>query len=286
MLLLVTMQIGCSQWKQTWGLESEKKKSPFGFAQNRLPVDAVELQLIVAKIDPRDVELEKQAWSELDQQAIDLDVRKRLAANGIRCGVSTARLPLSLQNLIQHHAQSREADATNAESLVGEETLEQIMQVRAGHPSHIIMSPTFPRLAWIVDDEGYLYGDDNRQARCQFTLKTRPTSNNLVRIEMIPEITFGDTRQQIGVGNSALVYEMAQDRHILTPLAVDAELAEGQWLVIGNAESPSGIGQTFLKEPEEAGGRRKLILLRISKLSTDELFSPNSHRRAIATPTD
>ena len=282
-LSVVTIGIfGCSRWKDRQ--TTQKGRNHFELTAPELPVDAVEMEMIIARINPEDAETEERVWNELDQQAIDIGIRKRLAANGIRCGVSSAHLPLSLQQIVQHHTEDRAIESKDAETLVSGEVFEQTMQLRAGQASHIIMSAIIPRLTWIVDEDGYLYGDEHFDARCRFTLKTRPVKNNRVGIELTPEIIFGDTHQRIGVGNSALVYEMAQDRTIFNELAIRAELGAGHWLVIGNTPSASGIGETFLSEAEEDGGRRKLVMLRLTELGSEDISAEAI--APIATPTD
>ena len=275
-----TALLGCASWKK----DAESK--PLELAKTRLPIDAVVMEFFVIQVEDEEAELEELAWSEIDQQRIELKARKTMADNGIRCGISTMQLPLSLQTLIRHHQEQRETEQTKAEALIGEETNRQRIQIRAGQPALIVMSPILPSLSWMVNDDGYLYGRESRQARCQYTVKAHPTSDGQVRVECIPEISYGAPRQRIGVGNNALMYAVSQDRHVFDSLKIETKLAAGDWMVVGNTPSAMGIGENFFRQSKEDGGKRKLVLIRLAQTQFDDLFAPDEIAAPIATPTD
>jgi len=271
---------GCATWKK------EAESPAVELSKTRLPIDAVVMEFFIIEVEDGEADLEELAWSEIDQQRIDLKTRKTLADNGIRAGISTMLLPLSLQTLINNHQERRITEETKAESLIGEETMQQRIQIRAGQPAHIIMSPVVSSLSWMVNDDGYLYGRESFQARCQCTVKAHPTGDSQVRIEFIPEITYGAPRQRIDVGNNALMYAVSQDRHVFDMLKIETKLAAGDWLVVGNLPTSLGIGEKFFRQSKEDGGKRKLVLIRLAQTQFDDLFAPDRIVTPIATPTD
>ena len=280
LLLCCATLLGCASWKK------DAESNPLELTKTRLPIDAVIMEFFVIQVAEGEADLEELAWSEIDQQRIELKTRKILAQNGIRCGVSTMQLPLALQTLILHHQEQRETEQPPAETLIGEETVRQRVQIRAGQPAQIVMSPIIPSLSWMVNDDGYLYGRESQQARCQYTVKAHPTGDGQSRVEFIPEITYGAPRQRIGVGNNALMYAVSQDRHVFDSLKIETKLAAGDWLVVGNTQSSLGIGENFFRQSKEDGGKRKLVLIRLAQTQFDNLFAPDEIAAPISTPTD
>jgi hypothetical protein len=234
----------------------------------------VELEVAFAHLAADEAELEAALWLELDEQAIPLDQRRRLNANGFRAGLTGATLPASLQSLLDRTAQEA-SRAPDADAVAGEDApslAQRRLHLLPGKRGKIIVSPTLPTLSILtVDPEQRVHGQLLSTAQCLLSIKAYPSADGSVEVEIVPEIEHGEVRNRWIPVDGALVQQIGKDRHTCEQLRLEQRLLAGQSLVLGSTSEPCGTGQPFFMAGA-GSGRRLLLLIRLASTSKDELF--------------
>jgi hypothetical protein len=100
----------------------------------------------------------------------------------------------------------------------------------------------------------------------------QPLSDGAVRIQLTPEIQFGDPRNQFVAADGAIQLRTERNRETFPDLVVDTRLTAGQTLMLGCTAEPKGIGAVFFTEINNGEPHKKLLLLRVAGTQHDELF--------------
>src|SRR5690606_17907121 len=76
------------------------------------------LEVVTIRCPLGDPQLNEAAWSQIDEQIVPADVRRRMAENGLRAGVVASQLPLEISQVLteaEHPTTFTEASAQFAE---------------------------------------------------------------------------------------------------------------------------------------------------------------------------
>jgi hypothetical protein len=269
---------GCSPWlKQA----SEKPFLPplAGATQS------VELEIAFAHIANEERELEQSLWQQFDEQAIPVEVRRPLNANGFRVGAVGMQLPDRLRDLVTRAANDTQ-QAPTGDSVTGEDTpvlTQRRMQLLPGKRGKIVVSATYPTLSILsVDAEQQVRGQLFSTAQCAFSIEASPTGEGGANIEVTPEIEHGDVKNRWVPIDGALVQQIGKDRFTYEALKLQHKLLPGQTLILGATEEPCGVGRPFfyLEQPTQ---RRLLLLIRLSNSSQDDLFAKPSAKLEVSS---
>jgi hypothetical protein len=239
-----------------------------------MPPDSVALEICTIRGAGDDAELNVDLWKEVDEQHLPAGLRTLLARNGLRAGRVAGRVPPVIQKLL---------DAHKPQILEGGLTLTSVDQpapfeserrhARAGHSGEIIVSDVAER--WSVlyrDGQGRLTGGNLPKPQALFRVTTHPQGDGQARLELLPEIQYGEARMQHATMGGMLTLLPGRASKAYDELRIEALLAPGDVLVLGKLPNSSGtLGHHFF-----AGGTRgeqqKLILVRLAQTQYDDLF--------------
>ena len=272
-------------------------KRPLGLlSRHQMRRGSVALEIAVVTIPESMMATYESAWKSIDVQAIDLETRQRLDRNGLRVGVTGTRLPQELVALMKWSEPiSGEGSMPGGEhrSLVSFDRPDQfgshqVQQLQPGTEHWIPCSPTHPRLAWTVEQDGQVKSGLCANANCGMTVGLISAGDGNVRLWLRPEILHGEKKMRYGLGEGDFVFEEAQDRQSITELGFSCRLIPGQTLIIDATPGESLIGHSLMgANPLNPALGPRLLLIRAVSLRSDDLFDANgSTSRRLSTSLD
>jgi hypothetical protein len=262
---------GCSSITQ------ESAKSPLHRAQ--MSPDSVALDIFFVHCPLGDPEINDSLWAQIDEQQLPPVLRQRLVQNGLRVGLASGQIPTPLTRLMDLSGtptvlgdwQQLRLDELDAEQKV----TGNHVQTRAGKRNEIVASGVYKQLPVLMYDAGGAGGCTYPDARGLFALKATPEPDGRVRLDLVPELQYGETRNQfIGDNNGVVRLEPGQSRRVFDSLAVSAVLSPGQLLVVTSVPTrPGSLGHQFLTLEQGGKRRQKLLLIRLAQTQHQGLFS-------------
>ncbi|HTN75552.1 MAG TPA: hypothetical protein VL096_09905, partial [Pirellulaceae bacterium] len=131
---------------------------------------------------------------------------------------------------------------------------------------------------------GQVTGQDFVEAQCLFAVKTFPQGDSRVRMELVPEVEHGQSKQRWIGQDGAFHVESSKSHKVLDGLRMELLLSPGEVLVLSCTADQKGLGKQFFAESKP--GEQKLLMIRLAQTQYDDLFAPESVQKPIVTPTE
>lgn len=224
----------------------------------------VEVQFV--RHDPRDPAFGPGLWNHVDEQALDADLRRRLAANGLRAGVISGRLPAAVAERLE--------TATAVDPAAPEDAgLRRLLRLLPGKRAEVVATTGLAELVLLEHGAEGVTGATYRDATALFALQAWPDADGLVRVRLVPELKHGPVRRA-WVGEEGMFrLETGQARRSFDDLGVSVRLPAGGTLLVGvQDDAGAAVGDALLREQSAAGGVR-LLVVRPPASATDPLFA-------------
>jgi hypothetical protein len=280
-LLCIALTSGCSLWK-----EEKKTKKEASFPAPVPAPDSVTIDVTFVHVPPDTEYLAEELWRDVDEQHLPTELRRRLEANGFRCGMIGSQYPEALEELIAHTENKDQFDTEMGAPRVGKATGRKRIQCRSGKLSKLITSETYPQMAVMTNDDGELRGRSCNNAHCEFSMRSFTLGDGRVRFELTPEIHHGVPKQTIVGGQNAFRFDVTQERMSLDQLHIETTLSPGQTLLLTATPEANGLGGKFFRSGKSSKNHAKLLLIRLAQTQMDNLFVPDDIAAPIATPTE
>lgn len=192
-----------------------------------------------------------------------------MIANGIRVGIAGSRLPDEVYQQLGRLSDPSEAAPVD----VVDETMNlyRRVQLRSGARSDIVMRGPMETMVSFSETDDGVTGRSLDLAQPQFEMVATPRGNGSVSLRLTPEIHYGHSKQKFVGENGMFHIEAGRDQIIYDDLAITAELASGQTLVVTAAGPKHSIGGNFFQD-ERDEGKRTLLLIRLAQSQYDDLF--------------
>jgi hypothetical protein len=272
---------GCAQW-------DKQPEEPSKLPPPRMSPDAVVLELAFVRLPVSDHASYNAIWSQADEQHFSSELRKELAANGLRVGVLGQQLPSELRAALDAAASQLEERAEDTGTNDTQANLKQRrIQCRTGKRTKIVVSRTRPSMSFLTLDAGSVQGKLLENAQCLLALKPYAQGDGRARLDLTPEIEHGELQSDyVDAGQGSLMLRQGRERVVLDRLRSVATLSAGQVLIMSNTPDLKGVGEQFFSET--AGGRaeRTLLLVRLAQTQWNDLFVPEQFSPPLATPAE
>jgi hypothetical protein len=234
----------------------------------------IPVEFVFVRHDEHDHALRDELWRLVDEQVLDDGLRSRLAANGLRAGVVTARLPphLAARFLPSGPAVGETLPAALPDNPA---LVRHTLRLLPGRSSDVLAATGLGELVLLEREEGAVRGTTYREASPLFGLKAWPAADGRVRLRLAPTIKHGPV-ERTWVGEDGMFrLEAGQRRDLLEQLAIEAVVPGGSRLVVGSAgESASTAGDAFFRD--RSGGGQRLLAIIPAPLAApvDPMFAP------------
>jgi hypothetical protein len=245
----------------------------------RIPPESVVLDIFFVRFPFGDEASNGALWEEIDEQHFPTELRRELARNGFRAGLVGMQMPVALSrllNLTDEPFESLEATEVQGDQLGSDPTVTGWhSQCRAGRRLEVVASEVYPELPVLVSDEHGLCGRSYPQAQGIVAVTPYPEPDGRVRLELAPELHYGQTRQHPVPAQGGFRLEMQRPRRAFEKLTFSATLTPGQFVVISSLpDRPGSLGHHFLTHVASGQRQQKLLLIRLSQTQHDDLVAP------------
>ena len=258
--------LGCSSWR-------DMPVDTFELPSVRLAPDGFALQVTFVRLPTGEQDFDTELWKEIDEQAVDQEMRQRLNENGFRCGLVGAQLPDALRALLDKKEQNSTLEATSQREI---DSLSQNRQIntRSGKRSEIVTGALQDQMIVLYRDanKNKVIGKTFEQAQPIMATKCYASGDGGVEIYLIPEIQFGQPKKQWIAGDGTFHLLSARDREVYSELEIKAALVAGQTLVISSTAESKGVGHNFFVDTAHGDPQQKLLLVRLAQTQRDDLF--------------
>jgi hypothetical protein len=268
LLLWVLAVLGCTSWQRSAG-------NPSVLPPTRMSPDAVVLEIAFVRLPTDSVAEQTEIWHAADEQLLAPDLRRRLQENGLRAGIVGSQLPAVLRGLLEQRADPLLASGDVTAS-------QRQLQSIAGKRGVIQTGPLQPNMTLLLHENGKVAGQQLLDAQCLFAVRTFPQGDGRVRMEFIPEVEYGQPRQQYVGRDGAFLFEPRKDAKVIDSLKMELLLSPGDVLLVSSTAEQKGLGKQFFAEG--ASGEQKVLMVRLAQTQFDDLFAPEFVQEPLVTP--
>ncbi len=246
-------------------------KSPLRAAKGS--EDAATLEIYWARLPLGSEHDEATFWSALHEHRIDAGVRRRLADNGLRAGVFGGALPDEVVKMLNPEGDSQSTDAGQLLRDTG--VSRSIKTVRQGDRLDLVASDEIPEasLLWVTPD-GRMEGNSYAQAVPSYRLCLTSVAGGRAHVRLTPDMQHGALKLRYQSDETGMIgrQSMQRESRVFDDLAINADLAPGETLLVVSSESAGSRLGGFLHATDEKSGRRRAILIRVAQTPAEKLF--------------
>jgi hypothetical protein len=262
-------------------------KSPS--SPTRLPVaraapDAVVLDIAFLRLPAVDADGYQRIWDAAEELVFPAELRRELAANGIRVGILGPELPGRLHELMESPRNPLEGLSENEDADPEITGTKHDLPLRAGHRAKIKASKTHSTLPLLLNEHGLVRGYQLTDAQCLFGLRQFPQPDGRVKLELTPEIEHGSVKSRWTGGDGMIIPQTGQDRLVLDRLRLDGLVSPGQSLLVSTTSDIKGLGEHFFSETAGSAVQRRLLVIRVARTQLDDLFAAEPTPAPLAAP--
>ena len=246
----------------------------------RMSLESVALDLFFVRCPFNDAKLNQSLWTDVDEQPFPTESRLAWMRNGFRVGIVTTQIPPVIAELMELKDTSTPHPESSMEQQVdllsNSRVVKRHLQIRSGQRSEIITSGVYDELPLLLCDPGQVGGQTYRKAQAFLGIKTADQRDGRVRIELAPELHYGENRQRWIAEQGVFRLDAGQSRCVFDKMAVAATLAPGQMLVMTSlANRPGSLGHYFFTDQQSGLLEQKLLIVRLAQTQHDNVVQTN-----------
>jgi hypothetical protein len=267
---------GCATW---YSLTNQPEEPTSSLPKPKSSPDTVAIETIFLRLTAEDDLRWGEVWARIDEQSLDIELRRRLDQNGIRGGVINGELPLVVDHWVEKAAQAIKTDVLEQASIAADvSTHVQTLRCRTGKRKELAVRSKRDGSIVLLHSDGKLArGQEFAEPTMLFDVRTTPNFDGSARIRLLPEIQYGPLLPVYLGGDMAFRREMRRKSKSWEELAVSVNLTPSQTLLLTSTDPPRGLGEHFFySETAEKKQDRIVLLLRMVSTQVDPLFDPDS----------
>lgn len=281
-LLLVAVVGGCRLLNEDAIVQGNSPLRPL-----QAPADSVQIEVIWARCELNDAELNDTVWNEIDETQVDPAAHRELARNGFRVGVVTGTPPDAIARLLNMGNAPAGSPATSNKDPSGLKSLDlnhdakihgSRRSLRRGERMEIRASENLSAMPVLVCRGRDLHGRTFRDAQAIYGLSVDPQADQTIRVELTPEIQYGPSQLRWTGGEEGIDVVLRQlpmrDREVFDSMRMNVRLAPGEMLILaGLPDSGSRPGHYFHTTDSAAGREQKILLIRLAQVPQSDTFA-------------
>jgi hypothetical protein len=265
---------GCAQWSKDTTTEAKPL-----LAQPKMSPDSVVVETVIIRFPNEQSEALDNLWSTVDESVFDVELRRKLAENGMRGGVLIGELPLGVRARMEQLTNISRNDPLEQANLAADvKSTTNRMQCRAGRRKEVhVRREVSQPIVVLTSEEGRVEGANYDQPALLFDLRSIPHGDGQATLRLTPEIQHGEERKAFVRSDFGLRPEMSRARKTWEDLAMSVKLRPGQIIALSCNGEPrsSNLGKAFfVTRTAEQTDERVLLLIKLAETQLDELFAP------------
>ena len=241
--------------------------------------ESLTLEIFQVRIPADNPQLGEQLWSAVDEQRLDLAVRRNLVRNGFRAGVLGGAMPdlLARQLNLQSEMPEYQADRVITEKNASPRVVRRVLQLNHDNQATIQASELRDRINVLVNGDDGLQGHSYEQVQAVYTLRAEPAVGQRVALRLTPELRHGELRNRYTGGDRGqgiFLVTPSRERQTYDRLMLSTELAAGELLVVGCLpDAPGSLGRVFHGVDVAGPAEQKLILVSLLQSPPSEILA-------------
>ncbi len=268
---------GCTILQQGWIAMTGMGDDPSPVTENTAlkpisaPRTAIQVEIVFVERPDGDPLLGDILWKDLDQVgAVDLAIREGLKRNGLRIGIASSSPPRTLQQLLGLATEIPDADGDEGKRLVGRR-----VSLVSGSETEIQASPIFDRCA-VTSWNGEASAEKTYEnARCVFRLRAHKVQDGWAKLELTPEIHYGENRLRHTATTAGWELKTTQQTEPFYGQKFEVTLNQGEMAVIAESgDQPKSLGRHFFHGNEDGDPVRRVLIVRLADLGRAEPAAP------------
>ncbi len=246
----------------------------------QLPPDSVVLEIFFIRVPFGQPDANQVLWQQVDEQQLPNDLRRRLEQNGFRAGLISSQPPEVLSKLMELKDKPAPTPGMASQLKIAEmdqepRVVRRYLQLRFGKRSEIIASDVYDELPVLTREPGGVCGHTYPKAQGLLALQAAPEADGRERLNLVPEVHYGEPRQRYVGEGAALLLEAGRARKTFDDLTITAVLPPGHMLLISSLDSrPGTLGHQFFTSKSNGRLEQKLLLIRLAQAQHDDPFDP------------
>ncbi|MDO4558895.1 MAG: hypothetical protein Q4C47_08015 [Planctomycetia bacterium] len=238
--------------------------------------DSCMIDLFFVRFPVSHAEANSSLWDTIDEQLFTPDTRNQLKNHGFRIGVSGNRIPTELSQLLEIEGRPL---LTITQRVKGEDLLESPHVIRAqqrlqpGRRQEIICSDVYPHWPLLRSCDGGVQGETLDLAQAILGVRSTPTSDGAIRIRILPEIHYGESRRRYTSRGGVMRLDEGRDRREFSELSMETILSPGQMLVLTCLpERENSMGWRFFTRNDRGTTEQRMLVIRLSQVQNHSLL--------------
>jgi hypothetical protein len=241
--------------------------------------ESLKLEIFQVRIPADDPQLSEELWSTVDEQRLDVAVRRDLVRNGFRAGVLGGALPdlLARQLNLQSEMPEYETDRLITDQSASPRVVRRVLMLNRHNEATVQASDLRNHVNVLVNGDDGLQGHSYKQVQAVYTLRAEPTAGQRVALRLTPELRHGELRNRYSGGDreqGIFLVTPSRERQAYDRLMLSTELAAGELLVVGCLhDAPGSLGRVFHGVDVAGPAEQKLILVRLLQTPPSEILA-------------
>ncbi|MDO4585442.1 MAG: hypothetical protein Q4D62_15245 [Planctomycetia bacterium] len=253
------------------------QESSFLTPQKLTSAQSVCLEVFIVRCPYGDTTLNRELWKDADEQILSTQLRTNMAANGFRMGLLSNQVPNTLLKLMN----SRDDDTPqgNVTTIRLEDfantprIMRKSVEARNHQRNEVHASDVKPYATILFNENGISGGETFANAQGVFVIKTQTRGDGSIDIEILPELQYGQVRQQYSYDSGSVVMAPARPKKIFDSMRAVVNVKPGEIIAITNIGDLVGnLGYFFFSDEESDMRYQKLLCIRVSQSEHHEMF--------------
>jgi hypothetical protein len=136
-------------------------------------------------------------WELVDEQPLPAELRRQLAANGMRAGLVGPNVPgplATVLNVTDRRVEDEERQLVSMDPEGG--VVLRVLHAHAGKRLELVIPQVREGLSLLEAVDGQIHGKTYNQAECKMALRAFPESDGRVRLQLTPELHHGQIKSR------------------------------------------------------------------------------------------
>lgn len=259
-LLLLTSLVVCAGCMHT--RENDNQAKSWGVRRPTMPLsgvegaDAIIMAVSVIEVPLTDNYIGQELWALVDEQAVPLEAKANLAANGLRAGLLGGHPPSDFLALL-----------TSEKTSVAPRQI----QTRLAQPYSPFPALKHETLRFTLRDGDQDESVEFSKAQCQWEVTCKPGEDRKLAVKVVPMLRHGEMLfepHSVTDAEGVMSWQLAQrqEQEKYEGLAVEVDLAPSEYLVIGSTNKPGdSLGSSWLTQIDTERPVRHLLVIRVAR---------------------
>ncbi len=241
--------------------------------------ESLKLEIFQVRIPADDPHLGEELWSAVDEQRLDLAVRRNLVRNGFRAGVLGGAMPdlLAKQMNLQGEMSEYKADRVITDESASPRVVRRVLLLHRNNEATIQASDLRDHVNVLINGDNGLQGHSYEQVQAVYTLRAEPAVGQRAALRLTPELHHGELRNRYSGGDESqgiFLVTPSRERQAYDRLMLSTELAAGELLVVGCLlDAPGSLGRVFHGVDLAGPAEQKLVLVRLLQAPPSEILA-------------